>query len=57
MSFNATIVEPAVGYLGQAHEYFSSLSTAKRVLLLLVNLPIISIVLNVLSQMVCSRMF
>ena len=52
MSFNATVVQPATGYLGQVHDYFWSLSTAQRVLLLLVNFPIISIVLNVLSQLV-----
>ena len=52
MSFNATFVEPAVGFLGQAQDYFWSLSTAQRALLVFVNLPIITIALNVLSQLV-----
>lgn len=52
MSFNETVFEPVTGYLGQVGGYFSSLTTAQRVLLLVVNLPILSIALNVLSQFV-----
>ncbi len=52
MSLNATVVDPVVGYLGYVQQYYSSLTTTQRVILLLVNLPIISIVLNVLKQMV-----
>ena len=52
MSFNASIVEPMTTYLGHAQGYFSTLTTAQRVLLVLVNIPILSIALNVLSQLV-----
>ena len=52
MSFNATIVEPMTAYIGHAQGYFSSLTTAQRVLFVLVNIPILSVVFNVLSQLV-----
>ena len=52
MSFNATVVEPMTTYIGHAQGYFSSLTAAQRVLLVLVNIPILSIVLNIVSQLV-----
>ena len=52
MSFNSTVVGPSGGYLAQVHDYFYSLTATQLAVLLLVNIPVISIALNVLSQLV-----
>ncbi len=48
----STVAQPIEGYLGQLLTYFSSLPTSRLILLLIVNIPIITVAFNVLSQLV-----
>ena len=52
MSLNSTFSDAWTGYVGQFQEQLSSVPPTQLALLVLVNLPIISIVLNALYQLV-----
>ncbi|PSR79020.1 hypothetical protein PHLCEN_2v7207 [Hermanssonia centrifuga] len=47
----STVAQPIEGYIGQLLTYFSSLPTSRLILLLIVNIPIITVAFNVLSQL------
>ncbi|KAI0733672.1 cytochrome P450 [Fomitopsis betulina] len=51
MSFNTNYSEPWTGYLVQAQEQIASASLSRLALLFVINIPVISVVLNVLYQL------